>query len=437
MNAGSLTTVFALVLAGFVSIKILVAIWSEWRSPLNRVPGPWISKFTGAFWVASVIRGTAFRKAFEYSQTFGPITRVAPDHVIVSDRRSVHQVLVEIDLRKSQLYEKFRPSQEGDSLFTFLDKKLYRQRRRLLSHGFSVSYLRGLEHLLKKCVKSLEDVLDEQCRQNGGRTTMDAWNLMGCVTADIIGETAFGGSFELVKNGQHPIRQRFSESLKRGTMYQLMPFLKHLPFMPPFQDPELRRLLDEVIERRRTTEDKVPKQDLLQILLDAHDQDPKGFPLIDVVSEMLVFLIAGSDTPSGTLSFAIMFLMNHPEVYRRVVDEVREAFPEPDSEVTDERMADLPYLNAILKETLRVMNPTASGLARQTDEDLILAGHLIPAGTRVTANTLALHWDENEWPDPMKFVPERWLGEYKGMQHNEKGAWYPFAAGSRNCIGKQ
>lgn len=169
--------------------------------------------------------------------------------------------------------------------------------------------------------------------------------------------------------------------------------------MPPFQDPELRRLLDEVIERRRAAKDKVPRQDLLQILLDAHDQDPKGFPHIDVVSEMLVFLIAGSDTPSGTLTFAIMFLMNHPEVYRRVVEEVREAFPSPDSEVTDDRMADLPYLNAVLKETLRVMNPTASGkdtafcpslwlchtdwdvgLARQTDEDLILAGHLIPAG---------------------------------------------------------
>lgn len=254
MNIGSLPTIVVLTLTGYVVVKILVSIWSEWSSPLSKVPGPWLSKFTGALWVASVIRGTAFRKAFKYSQTYGPITRVgesasslvpfltsprsffrpterhdswphvflaAPDHVIVSDRRSVHQVLVEFDLRKSKLYEKFRPSQEGDSLFTFLDKKLYRQRRRLLSHGFSISYLRGLEPLMKKCVKSLEDVLDEQCRQNNGRTAIDAWNLMGCVTADIIGETAFGGSFDLVKNGQHPIRQRFSESLKRGTIVSL------------------------------------------------------------------------------------------------------------------------------------------------------------------------------------------------------------------------
>lgn len=71
---------------------------------------------------------------------------------------------------------------------------------------------------MKKCVRSLEDVLDERCRKDGPNATFDCWNLMSCVTADIIGETAFGGSFELVKNGQHPIRKMFSESLKRGAM---------------------------------------------------------------------------------------------------------------------------------------------------------------------------------------------------------------------------
>lgn len=143
----------------------------------------------------------------------------------------------------------------------------------------------------------------------------------------------------------------------------MLPFLKHLPFVPPFQDPELRRLLDEIIDRRRAAaaQDKTPRSDLLQILLDAQDRDPQGFPYIDVISEMLVLLVAGSDTPSGTLTFAIMFLLKHPEAYRRVTEEVWAAFPGPESEVTDERTANLSYLTAVLKETLRIMSPTASG----------------------------------------------------------------------------
>lgn len=91
---------------------------------------------------------------------------------------------------------------------------------------------------------------------------------------------------------------------------------------------------------------------------------------------------------------------------------------------------------------------------------MILSDHLIPAGvrclscetlkstsslldltdiqqTRVTANTTVLHWDEKQWPDAEKFVPERWLSDYKGMAASDRTAYYPFSAGSRNCIGKQ
>ncbi|KAK1716495.1 cytochrome P450 [Colletotrichum lupini] len=379
---------------------------------MTKIPGPWLNRFTALPWMVAVVRGKAFEKGINYNRRYGDIVRVAPDLVLVSDEKSVHQILVGMDLRKSVLYENFSQNEDGVTLFTMRDRAQYRTRRRLFSHGFSISYLKGLEPLKLSC-----------------ETVIDAWNLMGRLASDIMSATAFGGSFELVKNGEHPIRKKFSESFKRGTIY--------IPFLPKFRDPELAQLISDIIEKRQASTDKLAKPDLLQLLLDTHEKNPETLSRIEVFSEMLVFWLAGSETTASTLTFAMMFLLNDPPSYQKLVNEIRGRFPLSNSPVSDDQTTDLPFLHAVLKETMRLAPPATGGLQRQTDEDVILSDHLIPAGTRVTANTTVLHWDEKQWPDAEKFVPERWLSDYKGTAANERTAYYPFSAGSRNCIGKQ
>ncbi|OHF01158.1 hypothetical protein CORC01_03472 [Colletotrichum orchidophilum] len=419
------------------ALSIFKALWHGFTGPLAKIPGPWLNRVTALPWMAAVVRGKAFEQGINYNRKYGDIVRVAPDLVLVSDEESIHQILVGMDLRKSVLYEKFSQNEDGVTLFTMRDRAQYRTRRRLFSHGFSISYLKGLEPLKLSCIEALEEFIDHQCARDGGETIIDAWNLMGRLASDIMSATAFGGSFELVKNGEHPIRKKFSESFKRGTIYQLLPFLKYIPFLPKFRDPELAQLVNEIIEKRQASTDKLAKPDLLQLLLDTHEKNPETLSRIEVFAEMLVFWLAGSETTASTLTFAMMFLLNDPASYQRLVDEIRGKFPMPDSPVSDDETTDLPFMHAVLKETMRLAPPATGGLQRQTDEDVILSDHLIPAGTRVTANTTVLHWDEKHWPDAEKFVPERWLSDYKGTAASEKTAYYPFSAGSRNCIGKQ
>ncbi|KAK1510254.1 hypothetical protein CABS01_07926 [Colletotrichum abscissum] len=419
------------------ALKVLKALWNGLTGPLAKIPGPWLNRFTALPWMVAVVRGKAFEKGINYNRKYGDIVRVAPDLVLVSDEKSVHQILVGMDLRKSVLYEKFSQNEDGVTLFTMRDRAQYRTRRRLFSHGFSISYLKGLEPLKLSCIEALEEFIDNQCVRDGGETVIDAWNLMGRLASDIMSATAFGGSFELVKNGEHPIRKKFSESFKRGTIYQLLPFLKYIPFLPKFRDPELAQLISDIIEKRQASTDKLAKPDLLQLLLDTHEENPETLSRIEVFSEMLVFWLAGSETTASTLTFAMMFLLNDPPSYQKLVNEIRGRFPLSNSPVSDDQTTDLPFLHAVLKETMRLAPPATGGLQRQTDEDVILSDHLIPAGTRVTANTTVLHWDEKQWPDAEKFVPERWLSDYKGTAANERTAYYPFSAGSRNCIGKQ
>ncbi|KAI8298434.1 hypothetical protein K4K59_002842 [Colletotrichum sp. SAR11_240] len=140
-----------------------------------------------------------------------------------------------------------------------------------------------------------------------------------------------------------------------------MPFLRWIPFLPKSQDPELKRLVDEVIARRRTSQDKIAKPDILQLLLDTHDQNPEDFSDKVVMAEMFLFMLAGGETAATTLIFAFIFLLDDPVRYKRLVDEIRQVFPDASSPVTNEMTANLPFLNAVLKETLRLRAPAASG----------------------------------------------------------------------------
>lgn len=131
--------------------------------------------------------------------------------------------------------------------------------------------------------------------------------------------------------------------------------------MPKFRDPELGQLVNDIIARRRASVNKLAKPDLLQLLLDTHDQNPESLSEFEVIAEMLVFWLAGSETTASTLTFVMMFLLNDPPSYQRLVDEIRERFPYSDSPVSDDQTVDLPFLHAVFKETLRLMPPAAGG----------------------------------------------------------------------------
>ncbi|KAJ5006173.1 UDP-glucuronosyltransferase 1-6 [Colletotrichum sp. SAR 10_66] len=340
-------TVFGLLALVYYGIEFLKAVWVGLTGPLSKVPGPWLNRFTAVPWKLTVITGKSGQMCIDYPKKYGEIVRIAPNVVMISNKEAVHQIVVEKDLRKSAAYEKFRQDKDIATIFTIRDRAEYRTRRRLLSHGFSVSYIKGLEPMMLSCIRDLEEVIDERCAAAaGGKAEIDIWHLFGCLTSDVMSETSFGGSFKLVKNGEHPIRLRMSQNFRRNAVSQ---------------DPELKRLVDEVIARRRTSQDKIAKPDILQLLLDTHDQNPEDFSDKVVMAEMFLFMLAGGETAATTLIFAFIFLLDDPVRYKRLVDEIRHVFPDASSPVTNETTANLPFLNAVLKETLRLRAPAASG----------------------------------------------------------------------------
>lgn len=191
----------------------------------------------------------------------------------------------------------------------------------------------------------------------------------------------------------------------------------------------VRELIDAAVaERRRGT----PRDDLLGLLLAAAEAEDGGIPVGDreVHDQLVSLLLTGSESPSMCLASAFSLLARHPEVERRLhaeVDTVLEGrLPDAD---------DLPrliYTRSVLTETLR-HSPPGWLFTRVTTRETELAGRLLPRGTTVLYSPYLLHHDPASFPEPDRFLPERWLeGEAAAGPH---GALIPFAAGSRKCIG--
>jgi len=230
----------------------------------------------------------------------------------------------------------------------------------------------------------------------------------------------------------------FTKRFTRVTIDAMLPFLKYLPFMPPSISDDINNVIDEIVRKRRkeNAETGVVKKDLLQIFLDTNDADPVGFSMKHLREEMHLFMIAGSDTTSYTLTRLLLLLVNNPEKLEALLTEIDSAFPSREESITFAKTQDLQYLNAVINESMRLMSVITAGLPRITTEETVLCNHKLPAGTVVSSCVSDMMTDPRIWPDPNSFIPERWIQPYKGIEADRK-AFMPFSAGSRNCPGQQ
>jgi cytochrome P450 len=193
--------------------------------------------------------------------------------------------------------------------------------------------------------------------------------------------------------------------------------------------------LDGVIERVIHHRQHHPRseRDLLQMLLDATDPENHDVHLTprEVRDELVTFLLAGHETTSNTLAWALYLLAKHPEVLREAQQEVDRVLAGRDP--TSEDLEALHLLDAILKETMRLY-PPAFVLARRAIADTTIGPWPVARGSEVVVWTYFTHRDPRFFPDPMRFDPARFTDS--SSEARTKLAYLPFGAGARACIGK-
>ena len=258
---------------------------------------------------------------------------------------------------------------------------------------------------------------------------------MNRLTLAIVSDTLFGAQ---VGNDSDTARvqQAITDVMEMFDLV-LVPFadwLIHLPLPRMRRYRAAQQALDEVIygiiaARRAGGEDR---GDLLSMLLHAQDTEGTGGGMTDrqLRDEVITLFLAGHETTANALSWTWVLLARHPDVEQRLHAELDGVLQGRAPSADD--VARLPYTRAVVAESMRLY-PPAWTLGRRALEDYHWAGHDIPKGALVLMSQWIVHRDARFWPEPDRFMPERWQEESKDRP---RFAYFPFGGGNRLCVGE-
>jgi cytochrome P450 len=197
-----------------------------------------------------------------------------------------------------------------------------------------------------------------------------------------------------------------------------------------------RRVLDEIvygeIGRRRAAPDP-DSRDILSLLLRARGEGGEAFTDREVRDQVMTLMFAGHDTSTSTLTFTMHELARHPDAIRRLQEEQGRVL-DGASPTVDQLEREMPYLEMVLDEVLRLYPPAWIG-PRRAVRELEFGGYTVPKGAYVNYCSWASHRIPEVFPEPEAFVPERFTPERKAAL--PRGAYVPFGGGRRICIGKR
>ena len=196
-----------------------------------------------------------------------------------------------------------------------------------------------------------------------------------------------------------------------------------------------RRVLDEIvfaeIARRRAAPDS-GRRDVLSLLVAARGEDDERFTDTEIRDQVMTLMFAGHDTSTSTVTFLLHELARHPDVLAKLCEEQdRVAGATP---TIDQLEREMPYLDMVLDELLRLYPPAWIG-PRRAVREFEFGGYTVPRGAYVNYCSWASHRIPEVFPDPEAFVPERFTRERKAAL--PRGAYIPFGGGQRVCIGKR
>ena len=300
----------------------------------------------------------------------------------------------------------------GDNSVLVLDEKKHIRQRKLLLPPFHGERMQGYR----------EKMAEITAREIESWPTGVPYKLrprMQAITLEIIIETVFGVH---EAERMEPLREALRDFLDLTTNPRvLLPVLMVGPdrvnLIPAFRRrvESVDRLIAAVIDERRPAEDLAEREDVLSMMLQARHEDGSPMSGAEIRDELLTLLVAGHETTATALSWAMERLTRHPEKLERLRTEVE--------------AGEDAYLTATVQETLR-LRPVIVVVVRKLTEPVELGDYELPAGARVVPSIHLIHRDPQIYPEPERFLPERFLDNPPGTY-----TWIPFGGGVRRCLG--
>ncbi len=316
----------------------------------------------------------------------------------------------------------------GDGLLSSEDPFHMRQRR-LAQPAFHRDRIAGYGRVIGQYASELTALWQDGELRN-------IYGDMQTLSLRIVGKTLFDSELESVNRRVAAAVDAFMSFLPLA----FLPFSRLIlqlpvPRMARIRESrtELDALVNGIIADHRA--DGRDRGDLLSMLLAAQDDEGGTGGMSDeqVRAECITALLAGNETIANGLSFALWLLARHPEAQQRLQKEAAAVLGSRDAEAAD--YAKLPYAYACFAEAMRLYPPVWT-VARTAAETYQWRGFTVPKGAVLMAPQWVIHRDPRFWPEPDRFKPERFLPDAPERTGRHRFAYFPFAAGSRQCIGE-
>ncbi|XP_065201759.1 cytochrome P450 4C1-like isoform X2 [Planococcus citri] len=342
----------------------------------------------------------------------------------------------------------FKPFEDffGDGLFTTYSIPQWRKNRKLFqplfNHSALHNYTSAMNDKINNVVNKMKHLVDGP--------EFDAWDYLPYLSFDIILKTAMNVDL----NWDDKLALQYHVAITKATLICFrkicLPWLQYKLIDNLFYKKQSQAFRREVVEfLQKLIRDK---KEEIKHQIEAHknktdnveDIPPKTFLTLSyelaeseknekiMIDELLDILTGGTDTASIMNSFFLLAVAIHQDIQDRLYDELYEVFGDSDRLADENDMSRLPYLDQVLKETLRRF-PIVPLMFREAEEDTKLRDRVIPTGTIIIISVAAVHFNPNYYPEPWKFNPENFSPEAVEKRH--KLAFLAFSAGLRNCVG--
>ncbi|XP_060734071.1 thromboxane-A synthase isoform X2 [Tachysurus vachellii] len=390
--------------------------------------------------------------------------------VVIADPDMLRQVMVkEFHNFPNRAILKTVVKPMSDSLVMLRDEP-WKRVRSILTPSFSTAKMKEMVPLIHEATETLLKNLKNYAETG---ESFDIHRCFGCFTMDVIASVAFGMHVDSQNNPNDPFVHYASKFFAFSVFNPVMFIFMTFPFligplhglMKDTDRSEMNKFFTSCIQKLIKQRDELPpsqrRRDFLQMMLDVRSSKEcvslDHFDVVnqadeevvldgkteschklkrmmtedEIIGQAFLFLVAGYETSSNTLSFICYLLAIHQDCQKKVHREVDNFFSRHGS-VDYTNIQELKYLDMVVCEALR-MYPPAFRYARTIEHDCVVNGQSLPKGATLEIPAGFLHYDPEHWQEPEKFIPERFTPEAKASRH--PFVYMPFGAGPRSCVG--
>ncbi|KAL8669354.1 MAG: hypothetical protein Q9168_006046 [Polycauliona sp. 1 TL-2023] len=409
-------------------VVFVVAVRCVYRvlfHPLRHVPGPIIPKCTNLWLYYHSFVGDQCTVIQTLHQRYGPVLRVGPNDVDISKGEALWPIYgKDGGFQKSSSYENFNVDGHK-SIFSTTSLAVRGPRAKAVRPIFSAAAVREATGMLSSSAEAITERMKGEALSH---TPVNVLNLTRSYALDAVCSYVFQHPYNAVE--EKSVHLSASPSIDlwvTAGRYFYLPLSWFLPLVWTLDQSNrnratlqsvdvVRRFLEGMVENAKEAGHGYPNRLL-----------SSGTPIDETVAQCKDIFLGGADTVGNSLAYIYWALAANPDVYSRLRKEVQ------DNAASQADIQTLPYLTGVVKEGLRLSYGLAIRLPRVVPKQgWTFDGYYLPKGTNVGISAFQLHRNAKVFPEPQKFLPERWSEATAEMNRD----WVPFGTGARSCIAR-